>query len=76
MLDRVLLPSGALVVGLWAAGLLKMSPIVRKASLVIAAPVLLLAMVTYYQPGFRTDYSRYLGVIDEQWQPGDTVYHN
>jgi len=76
MLDRLLLPAGAFVVAIWAAGFIRMSDLSKRVALTLFVPILTLSIVSYYGAGFRTDYRQALQPIWDNWQDGDTVYHN
>lgn len=76
MLDRLLVPAGIFIVAIWAIAYTKMSTLSRRVSLVIFVPLLALSLIGYYTTNYRTDYGLGLQPIRDNWQDGDTVYHN
>ena len=76
MLDRILLPAGTVLLGVWAAGWIRMSPLNKKVSAALVVPMLAISLWGYATTSQRTDYKQFTDIIAENWEPGDTVYHN
>jgi len=74
LLDRALLPSGAVVIGLWAAGLPLLSAPLRRVLAAFAAPTASLALVSFFIYGLNTG-SPIPAPILARWQEGDALYH-
>ncbi len=77
MVPRVLIPSGAAVIALWAAGITKMQASTRKATLAVLVPMIALGMGSYYM---RPDVTRYnlqpsVSIVADNWQDHDAVYN-
>jgi len=77
MLDRALLPSGAFVAMLWGLAIDKLAPRFRLPLAAVGLPVLLVAVVFYYidPNGHRPKDNQMTDIIEEQWRPGDAIYH-
>lgn len=76
MLDRLLLPAGTMIVAIWAAGFTRMTRLSQRIALTLFVPVFVLSVISYYRIGTKTDYGVALQPIFDNWQDGDTVYHN
>lgn len=77
LLDRALIPAGAVLIGLWGLGISKMTGWSKKLAAAVAIPMLLAAVVTYYVDPIhqRDTQDPVIGIIDQGWQPGDALYH-
>lgn len=77
LLDRALLPAGAAVVGLWGASLPALPKWGRVPLAALGLPILLVGIITFYlDPNEqRPKHDPVVGMIRQQWQPGDAVYH-
>lgn len=77
LLDRAMLPSGAALAMLWGIGLQRLIPWGKRLYLVVAAPMLLALVVTYFvdPKQQRATYDPAVEVVKEHWQPGDAIYH-
>jgi hypothetical protein len=78
MLDRVLIPSSALLIGVWSIGLVNASSYLRKIMLLIGAPMAIMAIGSFYfnPDGGRTNYDPLIDAIKRNFEPGDVIYHN
>ncbi len=77
-IERALLPAGAFLVGLWAAGIDRLRWQVAIPVGLVAVPALAISLGGYYTyrpvPN-QFEFSEPMAVIDAGWQPGDVIYH-
>ena len=77
LLERALMPSGAMLAAAWAIGLLKLPGWSRNLMAVMTVPLLTASIVTYYadSAGQRSTQDPVVPLIEQRWQPGDALYH-
>jgi uncharacterized membrane protein len=77
LLDRGLLPSGAMLLALWGAGLSRMTGWPRRALAAVAVPLAIVTVATFYTDptGQRPGRDPIADTLVEHWQDGDAIYH-
>ena len=75
LLDRALVPSGAVVIGLWAMALPQLSVMARRALVAVAAPTAAMALASYVFVSCGDQCNPIFPVIEGRWQQGDAIYH-
>lgn len=77
LLDRAMLPSGAALTMLWGMGLTRLPSWGKKIYAAVAAPMLIMMLVTYYidPTSQRARVDPVIDLVKDNWQPGDAIYH-
>ncbi len=77
ILDRALLPSGAILSALWGMAGSRLSRRFAKPAMAVALPVLLAGLISYYIDPNEQRPLTYVpaDLIRPNWQTGDVVYH-
>jgi len=77
LVERLLIPSGLALIGVWGVAISKLSGAASRRLAVLAAPMLALALITYWGNAElqRPDYRRYAAPVLAHWQSGDVIYH-
>lgn len=74
-LERGLLPSGAALLSLWGIALARWQGPNRRAALAICGPLFVAGLVAFYVMPGEFNWRQFGQIIDQNWQPGDFVYH-
>jgi len=77
LLDRALVPSGVMLMGLWGTGLSRLPRWVWRPLAIIAIPMLIALIVTYYldPTHTRAPDDPTIQIVDDHWQEQDAIYH-
>jgi mannosyltransferase len=77
ILDRALLPAGAMLIGLWGIGLSQLAPWGKRALAMVGVPMALVGLLMFYQnpTGQRARTDPVREIVADGWKAGDVVYN-